>query len=315
MTVNNPLTITNPTAAQLKDDLVLIPKTSSNATTDVLLNNAGAPSTHSTGGYSSTFKPFRPGDIGRVSIKLTSPATRDEVGNAPYDLYLRFFQTPSTSGSAKEIHVAGSGYVWASGDSTYCSQAPISGSDADCIGKDKYRAIETNLKFAWGFIVPGVWKPQIEGKNLNNATDSAYPKYIDWVASSGNTFPDWYKASNMTNSKAYQILPKPNKHLCLDCAGADTYDPGTAGNSSGAYYCSNTANSPSGCVLGDLPTSYATTPDVAFVDQIIEGGSQLMAYLAKSAKSGTARGAAAAIVLLVGAILASRIWRNSRNNK
>ena len=313
LTVNNPLTITNPTAAQLKDNLVLIPKTSSNATTDVLLNNAGAPSTHSTGGYSSTFKTFRPGDIGRVSIKLTSPATRDEVGNAPYDLYLRYFQTPSTSGSAKEIHVAGSGYVWASGDSTYCPyHAPVE-ADSACVGKDKYKS--DNIKFAWGTIVPGVWKPQVEGKNLNSSTDSAYPKYLDWINSSGNTYTNWYKAANIVNSNAYQILPKPNKYLCLDCAGADTYDPGTAGNDSGKYYCSNSTGTPTGCVLGDLPTSYATTADVAFVDQIIEGGSQLMAYLAKSAKSGTARGAAAAIVLLVGAILASRIWRNSRNNK
>ena len=311
LTVNNPLTITNPTAAQLKDNLVLIPKTSSNATTDVLLNNAGAPSTHSTGGYSSTFKTFRPGDIGRVSIKLTSPATRDEVGNAPYDLYLRYFQTPSTSGSAKEIHVAGSGYVWASGDSTYCPyHAPVE-ADSACVGKDKYKS--DNIKFAWGTIVPGVWKPQVEGKNLNSSTDSAYPKYLDWINSNGNTYTNWYKAANIVNSNAYQILPKPNKNLCLDCAGADTYDPGTAGNDSGKYYCSNTAGTPSGCVLGDLPTSYTTTADVAFVDEVINGGNKLMAYISKSAKSGTTRGVAAAIALLVGAILAGRIWSNRKN--
>ena len=286
LTVTNPLVITNPTATQLKDNLVVLPKSSSAAATDVLLTSAGVPATHSTGGYKPTYKPFRPGDIGRISIKLNTPASRDEVGNAPYDLYMRFYQTPSTSASSlKEIHVAGSGYVWTSGETTYCSQAPISGSDADCIGKDKYKANETALKFAWGFVVPGVWKPQIEGNNLNSASASAYPKFIDWISSNGNTYPDWYKASNIVNSNAYQILNLPNKHLCLDCSASEAYDPGTAGNNSGAYYCGTSAGSPTGCVLGDLPASYATTPDVAFIDVVKQKTSSLMAYLkGKSAK-------------------------------
>lgn len=44
------------------------------------------------------------------------------------------------------------------------------------------------------------------------------------------------------------------------------------------------------------------------------GDNNLMAYVSKTATSDTARGAAAAIALLVGAILAGRIWRNSKNN-
>lgn len=44
------------------------------------------------------------------------------------------------------------------------------------------------------------------------------------------------------------------------------------------------------------------------------GDNNLMAYISKTATSDTARGAAAAIALLVGAILAGRIWRNKKNN-
>jgi hypothetical protein len=42
--------------------------------------------------------------------------------------------------------------------------------------------------------------------------------------------------------------------------------------------------------------------------------SNLMAYISKTAKSDTARGAAAAIALLVGAILAGRIWKNRKHS-
>jgi hypothetical protein len=42
--------------------------------------------------------------------------------------------------------------------------------------------------------------------------------------------------------------------------------------------------------------------------------SNLMAYISKTAKSDTARGAAAAIALLVGAILAGRIFKNRKHS-
>ena len=40
--------------------------------------------------------------------------------------------------------------------------------------------------------------------------------------------------------------------------------------------------------------------------------SNLMAYISNTSESGTARGAAAAIAILVGAILAGRIWSNRK---
>jgi len=42
--------------------------------------------------------------------------------------------------------------------------------------------------------------------------------------------------------------------------------------------------------------------------------SNLLAYVSKTANSGTARGTAAAIALLVGAILAGRIWKNRKHS-
>ena len=42
--------------------------------------------------------------------------------------------------------------------------------------------------------------------------------------------------------------------------------------------------------------------------------SNLLAYISKTAKSDTARGTAAAIALLVGAILAGRIWKNRKHS-
>jgi len=317
-TVTNPLVITNPSASDLSSKIVLLPKSSGTANTDILLNSAGASPTHASSGssmtYTGTLKPFRPGDIGRVSIKLNTPATRAQVGKAPYDIYLRYYDSLQ-SYALKEVHSAGSGYVWSASDTgTYCSIAPISRTDAECVGKDKYMSNEPEQKFTWGMIVPGVWKMPKEGLNLDGA-NTPYSQYTSWVGGPAPANINWYKAANINNANAYQILPKPNKHLCLDCDTADAYDPGTAGVSSGLYYCGTSAGSPSGCVLGDLPTSYATTADVAFVDEIINGGSQLMAYISKSAKNGTARGTAAAIAILVGAILAGRIWRNSRKNK
>jgi hypothetical protein len=56
---------------------------------------------------------------------------------------------------------------------------------------------------------------------------------------------------------------------------------------------------------------YNSSANVAFGSI---GDSNLMAYISKTAKSDTARGAAAAIALLVGAILAGRIWRNRKHN-
>ncbi len=60
-----------------------------------------------------------------------------------------------------------------------------------------------------------------------------------------------------------------------------------------------------------ITVSYTYDESVALANT---GDSNLMAYISKTAKSDTARGAAAAIALLVGAILAGRIFKNRKNS-
>jgi trimeric autotransporter adhesin len=55
---------------------------------------------------------------------------------------------------------------------------------------------------------------------------------------------------------------------------------------------------------------YNSSAQVAFMEKMKDNN--LMAYISKTAKSDTARGAAAAIAILVGAILAGRIWSNRK---
>jgi hypothetical protein len=60
-----------------------------------------------------------------------------------------------------------------------------------------------------------------------------------------------------------------------------------------------------------ITVTYDYDTSVALIDR---DESDLMAYISNTSESGTARGAAAAIALLVGAILAGRIWSNRKNS-
>ncbi|MCB1194275.1 MAG: hypothetical protein KDK90_27825, partial [Leptospiraceae bacterium] len=78
----------------------------------------------------------------------------------------------------------------------------------------------------------------------------------DWVSSSGVDYRSWYKEdANYVSGNAYQIHSKPNKYLCKDCSGSEAYDPATA-----------------------LTGTYGV---FAFVEEVKQHGSSLMAYIAR----------------------------------
>jgi LruC domain-containing protein len=291
--------LTNLTASQLKDDLFIFPQRNASigctATGDVLCVtgvNGDAPFENPYyGNDGAAHGAFYPGDISRVTIQFGAPITRDELGAAPYDVFL-FYSDGShyASPATKEIHRVGLGYLWSAADQIPSTAVASGKTQADYNGKDKY--LDEWATFQWAILIPQVWKPGHEATTINNTADTGYIKYANWVSTKGQENADWYRdTANMVQDKIYQIQPLPNKHLCLDCTvGTESYDPDT------------------------LPTTYANTANVAFVEEVISGGNKLMAYISSSAKSGTARGAVVVIVLLVGAIFVSRIWRNSRNN-
>ena len=289
--------LTDLTASQLKDSLFIFPQRNLNTTagcpSDVLCVtgvNGDAPFENPYYGNSgASHGAFYPGDISRVSIQFGAPISRDELGSAPYDVFLfysdgSYYPSPAT----KEIHRVGLGYLWSAADQIPSGAVSTGKTQADYIGKDKY--LDEWAVFQWAILIPQVWKPGHETTVINNTSKTGYIKYANWVSTKGQQNADWFKDTvNMVPDKIYQIQPLPNKNLCLDCTvGTEAYDPST------------------------LPTTYTATSEVAFMEQVIDEGSKLMAYISQSAESGSTRGIAAAIALLVGAILAGRIWRNAR---
>ena len=105
----------------MKDSLFIFPQRNLNTTagcpSDVLCVtgvNGDAPFENPYYGNSgASHGAFYPGDISRVSIQFGAPISRDELGSAPYDVFLfysdgSYYPSPAT----KEIHRVGLGYLW-----------------------------------------------------------------------------------------------------------------------------------------------------------------------------------------------------------
>ncbi|MBL8020357.1 MAG: LruC domain-containing protein [Leptospirales bacterium] len=111
----------------------------------------------------SSSQTFAPGKRADIEITLNTPATRAQVGAAPYDLYA------FVNNTSKEIHF------------------PRKYTKAD--GSDQY--MDSN-GFPWALQVPGTWEWPLESKNIENA----YAGFRPWYLSHGETNKDWYLTSN-----------------------------------------------------------------------------------------------------------------------
>ncbi|MCE9597608.1 MAG: LruC domain-containing protein [Spirochaetia bacterium] len=111
----------------------------------------------------SSSQTFVSGKRADIEITLDTPATRAQVGAAPYDLYAYVNNT------SKEIHF------------------PRKYTNAD--GSDVYM---DSHGFPWALQVPGTWEWPLESKNIENA----YAGFRPWYLSNGETNKDWYLTAN-----------------------------------------------------------------------------------------------------------------------
>lgn len=132
-------------------------------------------------------KPFKPGHRAAVTIRFDKPVSRTELGNSPYDLFIRIL--------SKKV------------DSNYPAAAPIASNAAlryyevhfpnlyfDSKGKDVYM---DSKGFPWAILVPKVWAWPLEGSTYDiRGSKSAYPKFKIWMDSKGELEKDWYLYPN-----------------------------------------------------------------------------------------------------------------------
>ena len=127
-------------------------------------------------------KPYKPGHRAVVKIVFNKPVPKAQLGNAPYDLFIRIL--------SKKL------------DSKYPKAAPKAENPAKQFyevhfpgiyfddGKDVYL---DNSGFPWAVLIPSTWAWPLEGKTYDiRGSKSAYPKFKIWMQSKGQLEKDWY---------------------------------------------------------------------------------------------------------------------------
>ncbi len=127
-------------------------------------------------------KPYKPGHRAVVKIVFNKPIPKAQLGNAPYDLFIRIL--------SKKL------------DSKYPKPAPKAENPAKQFyevhfpgiyfdnGKDIYL---DNSGFPWAVLIPSTWAWPLEGKTYDiRGNKSAYPKFKIWMESKGQLEKDWY---------------------------------------------------------------------------------------------------------------------------
>ena len=109
-----------------------------------------------------TSQAFAAGKYAEVEIILDSPLARNELGRAPFDLYVKVINT------GKEVHFPGMYF--------------------ETDGSDRY--MDSN-GFPWALSVPKSWSWPYESANISDA----YPDFESWYLSMGQENRDWYERS------------------------------------------------------------------------------------------------------------------------
>jgi hypothetical protein len=161
-------------------------------------------------------RPYRPGHRAVVSIQFNKPIPKSQLGNAPYDLFIRILskkidnrypaQAPRAENAGRQFYeVHFPGYYFAQN------------------GKDVYL---DSKGFPWAILIPSAWAWPLEGRTFDiRGTKSAYPKFKAWMESGGQVNKDWYLHPDRTYAFP---LPEVSSSLSAFLKDVDSISVGLA---------------------------------------------------------------------------------------
>jgi LruC domain-containing protein len=127
-------------------------------------------------------KPYQKPDTLSVDISFATPQLSADLGTAPFNPFIYI-----DGNRGKEVHLPG--YLPTSlANSSYFRTYQ----DNTSPGQNIYYKTKNNLPFALN--LPSTYSHLLEREAINHG----YLKFVPWVQSNGNLFPDWY--SNMLNN-------------------------------------------------------------------------------------------------------------------
>lgn len=171
----NGLTAFQPTAEQIQNGLLIL----------------GASNQTISSSNSWPGQTYKAGHIAKISIKFNEPVSRQKLGAAPYDIFIKILSRKIDSRYPVDAPRALT-------DSPQYYEVHFPGIYKKETGEDIY--LDKN-GFPWVVIVPGAWSWPYEKTDIRKADETGYPDFQKWAESGGNLYKEWYK--NQISDKVF----------------------------------------------------------------------------------------------------------------